>query len=90
MKSQVTKLQYPPELAKKEGVSAVTIRKWCEQGLIKGAKVLGKSWLIPKPAEIDRPKQGRPWPVKELTKEEMSKFKEIGSLYVVTNKEVQK
>lgn len=64
MKKQATKLQYPPELARKEGVSAETIRNWCEQNRIKGAHRLGKSWLIPKPAIIDRPTQGRPWPEK--------------------------
>ena len=58
------KLQFPPELAQFEGVSAETIRNWCEKGLIKGAHKQGSLWLIPKPAIIDKPRQGRPWPEK--------------------------
>lgn len=63
---EIRKLQFPPELARAEGVSAETIRNWCEKGLIKGAHKQGALWLIPKPAEIDKPTQGRPWPSREV------------------------
>lgn len=65
MKRLSTKLQNPPALAKKKGISAVTIRAWCKAGLIEGAFNVGRAWLIPNPAIITkRPTIGRPWPEK--------------------------
>lgn len=29
-------------------VDSSTLRRWCKAGLIKGAKKLGKTWMIPK------------------------------------------
>ncbi len=60
-KRLATKIQSPQDLARERGVSAVTIRDWCERGLVVGATVMGRAWLIPKPATVlDSPKIGRP------------------------------
>ena len=47
-------------VANRIGVSLRTLQLWCATGRVPGAQKIGRDWLIPDDAEIDRPKMGRP------------------------------
>ena len=49
-----------PEVAKRLGIMPRTLRLWCAAGRVPGAQKIGRDWLIPDDAEIDRPKTTRP------------------------------
>ena len=42
------------------GIPLRTLQLWCATGRVPGAKKIGRDWLIPDDAEIERPKMGRP------------------------------
>lgn len=48
------------EAANRLGIPARTLRHWCRQGRVPGAKMVGPIWLVPIGAQIDRSKMGRP------------------------------
>ena len=52
------------EVAKKWNVSARTVQNYCKSGKIPGARVFGRSWMIPEEAEL--PADGRRKQEKEL------------------------
>lgn len=60
-RSSSTKVEFVNSFARKNKVSAVTVRNWCKAGLIKGAYSVGRNWLIPIGSKVDKPTQGRPW-----------------------------
>ena len=49
-----------PVAADRLGVPLRTLQLWCATGRVPGAQKIGRDWLIPDDAEIDRPKMGRP------------------------------
>ena len=53
------------EAAKRLGVPARTLRLWCRQGRVTGARQVGPNWVLPDPLPpIERPAMGRPRRVK--------------------------
>ena len=40
------------EAADRHGVARVTVRRWCQQGKVRGAVRIGRDWMIPSTATL--------------------------------------
>lgn len=40
------------EAAALRGVAIVTVRRWCQQGKVRGATRIGRDWMIPETAAL--------------------------------------
>jgi len=48
------------QFAEKTGVSEQRVRQWLDQKRIDGAKKIGRDWIIPEDATVERRPVGRP------------------------------
>ena len=40
------------QAAERRGVAQVTVRRWCQQGKVRGAIRIGRDWMIPATAAL--------------------------------------
>ena len=40
------------QAAERRGVAVVTVRRWCQQGKVRGAIRIGRDWMIPATATL--------------------------------------
>ena len=48
------------ELSQRDGRSIVYLRALCAAGRVRGARKIGRDWLVPERAVIPRERRGRP------------------------------
>jgi len=50
------------DIAERYDVATSTVRRWCQRGLMPGAKRISRMWLVPVDAleNFERPPMGRP------------------------------